>query len=81
MPKRPYKIRELLKKLKPYGIENLTGKRGKGSERILFKPNTPGSKQGPQIPIKDHGPGTEISTQVIASILRRFSIDDKEFWK
>ncbi len=58
MPKRPFKLRELLKKLKPYGIRTLARKRGKGSEIILLKPNAPGSKQGPQYPIKNHGPGT-----------------------
>lgn len=81
MPKCPCKIRELLKRLKPYGIVRLEKKRGKGSERILLKPNAPGSKQGPQFPIKDHGPGTEISIQVIDAILRHFGIDDKEFWE
>lgn len=53
-------------------------KRGKGSERILLKPNKPGSKQGPQYPIKDHGKDTEISIPVINAILRRFMI--KDFW-
>jgi hypothetical protein len=81
MPKRPYKLRELLKKLKPYGIVSLTEKRGKGSERILLKPNAPGSKKGPQYPIKNHGLGTEITKQVIDAILRRFGIDKKDFWK
>lgn len=80
MPKRPLKLRELLKKLKPYGITTLS-KRGKGSEIILVKPNSPGSKQGPQYPIKDHGPGTEISIPVINAILRRFDIDPNEFWE
>lgn len=47
---------------------------------MLLKPNAPGSKQGSQYPIKDHGPGTEISIPVINAILRRFEIDKKEFW-
>jgi len=81
MPKCSLKLRELLKKLKSYGIATLSRKRGKGSEIILIRPNAPGSKQGPQFPVKDHGPGTEISIPVITAILRRFSIDDKEFWK
>lgn len=80
MPKRPLKLRELQKKLKPYGITSLTQKRGKGSEIILLKPNAPGSKQGPQYPIKNHGPGTEISKPVINKVLERFDIDSKEFW-
>jgi hypothetical protein len=81
MPKRPLTLRELLKKLKSYGIRSLAQERGKGSERILLKPNAPGSKKGPQYPIKDHGLGTEISKPVIAAILSRFDIDAKEFWK
>ncbi|MBU1056100.1 MAG: type II toxin-antitoxin system HicA family toxin [Proteobacteria bacterium] len=80
MPKRPYTIRELLKKLKTYGIVIIPSKRGKGSEVILLKPNKPGSKQGPQIPIKNHGPSTEIHYPVIMSILRRFGINPKDFW-
>ena len=81
MPKRPFKLRELLKKLKPYGIRTLDRKHGKGSEIILLKPNAPGSKQGPQYPIKNHGPGTELSIPVINSVLKRFEIDSKEFWE
>lgn len=80
MPKRPYTIRELLKKLKSYGVVAMKRKRGKGSELVLLKPNKPGSKQGPQIPIKNHGPSTEIYFQTILAILRRFNIDPKDFW-
>ncbi|MGB5158037.1 hypothetical protein [Desulfobacterium sp. N47] len=74
-----YKIESgLLKTDKKHNI--MQGKRGKGSEVILLKPNKPGSKQGPQIPIKNHGPSTEIHYPVIISILRRFGIDPKDFW-
>lgn len=79
MPKGPLKLRELLKKLKPYSIIVMP-KRGKGSESILVKPKEPGSHKGPQYPIKNHGQGTEISKQVIEAILRRFEIDPGEFW-
>jgi hypothetical protein len=81
MPKGPLKLRELLKRLKPYGVKSFPSKRGKGSEIILVKPDAPGSKKGPQYPIKNHGLGTEISKPVIARILDRFDIDAKEFWK
>jgi hypothetical protein len=77
--KRPFPLRELLKRLKPYGIEVLT-KRGKGSEIILLKPNKPESRQGPQYPIKNHGPSTEISIPVIKALLRRFDIPEGDFW-
>jgi hypothetical protein len=80
MSKRPYSIRALLKKLKPYGIVTMQRKRGKGSELILIKPESPESNKGPQIPIKNHGSSTEIHYQTILSILRRFNIDPKNFW-
>lgn len=80
MPTHPFKLREVLVKLKPFGIVSLK-KRGKGSERILLRPNEPNSKKGPQYPIKDHGPGTEITVPVINAILRRFNIDEEEFWE
>ena len=79
MSKHPFKLRDLLIKLKPYGVKSLT-KRGKGSERILLRPIVPNSKQGPQYAIKDHGAGTEILIPVVEAILRRFQIDKKEFW-
>ena len=78
--KTPLKLRELLKRLKRYGIEPMSQKRGKGSEIILLKPNSPGSKKGPQYPIKNHGSNTEISIPVINAVLRRFDIDKEAFW-
>ena len=79
MSKRPFQLRELLQRLKPYGIVVLA-KRGKGSESILLKPNEPESRKGAQYPIKNHGPSTEISIPVIQAILRRFGIDDNDLW-
>jgi len=78
LAKGPLKVRELLKRLKPYGIVLMSKKRGKGSERILLQPVEPGSSKGPQYPIKDHGKDTEIKLPVINAILRRFGIND--FW-
>ena len=77
---RPLKYWELLQKLAPFGIIEAPS-RGKGSERILIKPLTPGSLKGPQYPIKHHGAGTEISIPVIKAVLRRFNIRAEEFWK
>lgn len=79
MPKGPLTLRDLLKKLKKYGIV-ARYRRGKGSEIILLKPSAPGSTQGPQYPIKNHGPGTLIKLPVVLAALRRFNIDPTEFW-
>lgn len=81
MPKRPLKLRELLKRLKPHNVIMMPATRGKGSESILFRPESPGSDKGPQYPIKNHGMGTEIHVPVINAILRRFQINQREFWE
>jgi len=78
--KRPLPLKDLLKKLKPYGIIVMARKRGKGSELILLKPVSEGSKQGLQFPIKNHGKSTEIYIPVITALLRRFGIDPYDFW-
>ena len=80
MPKSALKLRELLTRFRPYGVITIVN-RGKGSEIILLKPSEPGSKKGPQVPIKNHGPGTEIPIPVILSVLRRFNINPDDFWK
>lgn len=54
--------------------------RGKGSEIILLKPESEGSMKGPQYPIKNHGKKTTIHVPVIKAALRRFEIDEDEFW-
>jgi len=81
MPLKPHplKYRELLAKLKKYGVIELPH-RGKGSERILLKPKEPGSFKGPQFPIKYHGESTEIKKPVITAILNRFGIPKEDFW-
>lgn len=76
--KKPLKVKELIKKLKFYGVVVME-KRGKGSELILLKPLKKGSKKGPQYPIKCHGMGDEVKIPVINAILRRFGIDN--FWE
>lgn len=73
-------LRVFVKKLKKYGIKVLTRK-GKGSEIILLKPNFPDSRQGPQYPIKNHGDKTMIKRPVIKAALRRFGIDENDFWQ
>jgi hypothetical protein len=61
MPKSALKLRELLRRLQPFGVVPVED-RGKGSEIILLQPQTPGSVKEPQFPIKNHGMGTEIIT-------------------
>ncbi len=80
MPK-PMRLRELLKALKQFGVQQLPSSRGKGSEIILIKPVGDDPTKGPQIPVKDHGKRTEVSVPVIKTILRRFGIPEKDFWK
>ena len=80
MSKHPLKYRDLLAKLKPYGIVPLK-KRGKGSEVVLLKPEGPGAKRGPMITIKHHADSTEIYLPVVKAVLRRFGIDEDEFWQ
>jgi len=79
MHKRPLRFRELIEKLKPFGIV-VMARRGKGSEVILLKPDGSGSNRGPQYPIKHHGDSTELSIPVINAALRRFNIDPASFW-
>jgi len=79
MPKGPLPLKKFIKRLKEFGVITMH-KRGKGSEIILVKPNEEGSMQGPQYPIKNHGENTEIYGPVIKAALRRFGIDEKEFW-
>ena len=80
MRKKRLKHRELLKRLKKFGvIEDKS--RGKGSECILFiDRGFKGIIQGPQTPIKYRGENTEYSIKVIDSIIRTFDIDPDEFW-
>lgn len=81
MPKHPgsLPLRKVLKKFKAFGIVEMPG-RGKGSEIILLKPNSPGSKQGPQYPLKKHGDNTPIYRPHIKAACRRFGIDEDDFW-
>jgi hypothetical protein len=53
----PLQNRELFKKLAPFGVIKLPG-RGKGSEAILLKETSPGSRKGPMYTIS----GTKTAT-------------------
>ena len=76
----PLKHRELLKRLRGFGVVEVKG--GKGSERILGMQGglEAGKYKGPQITIKDHGGGTMHSVRVVDAVLRRFAIRPEDFW-
>jgi hypothetical protein len=79
MPKKPLRLGDLLRRLKKFGVVPLE-RRGKGSELVLLMPEAEGAKKGELITIKNHGKRTEIYIPVILSILRRFNIDQDDFW-
>jgi len=81
MPNRtPLPLKDFLKKLKNFGVVTMSRSRGKGSEIILLKPSSEGSLKGAQYPIKNHGKKTIIHIPVIKAALRRFKIDEDDFW-
>jgi hypothetical protein len=77
--RKPLRLRELLARLRKFDVEAIP-RRGKGSEIILLRPTEPGSRRGPQYPIKNHGEGTEITLPVIKACLRQLGIPEDEFW-
>jgi len=70
----PLPLREFLRRLRSFGIEEHPGT----NHLILLLPRVPGTKQGPQFPIKRKG---EVDVPIIAACLRRFDIDPDEFWR
>lgn len=70
---RPYKYRELVKKLRKYDRRfQVFENRGKGSERIIYHPDVNGRPESH--PVKCHGENTELRKGVISSIIRRFDL-------
>ena len=80
MPRRlsPLKIQTLPRKLGKLGVQVIPD-RGKGSHVMLLKPEKPGSKKGPQRPVKNHGKNTEFSVGAITRILRLLEIEKSDF--
>jgi hypothetical protein len=74
----PLRYAELRRRLKQFGVIEMAG-RGKGSERVFFKPD-PDTGKGPQHSVKCHGENTEIRVGSIVKILLRFAIDADLFW-
>jgi len=73
----PLPLRELLSRLAGYGVVHHRGRK----HLILVKPTGRDPHKGPQYPVTDHGPATEIGVPVIRACLRRFGIDPDDFWK
>ena len=80
MPKKPLRVSELIKRLKPFGVVVLA-RRGKGSETVLLMPNAPDSKKGELYTLPNHGKKTEVYVSMIDALLRRFGITPDDFWK
>ena len=68
------KHRDLIKKLKPLGIIELK-RRGKGSERMLYREST-----NDDYPITFHGKKQEHSVGMLKAIKRRFGLTDDDIW-
>lgn len=79
MPKGPVRFKDLIKALKPYGVEVKKG--GKGSETILQLPLSSGSNKGPQHTLKKHGTNPEISVRRIEALLNTFGIPEDAVWR
>ena len=81
MPKK-LKAKEFLRRLTDFGvIVHPNPARGKGSEIVLLKPNSPDSLQGPQFTLPHHGSGRDLKDGIVLACLRRFGIDKDEFLK
>jgi len=82
MSKPPAELRynQFLKQLKAFGVIEIEN-RGKGSEKYLVRPTTPGTTKGPSYTIRCHGKGDKVKAGTMRACLRRLQIDPKEFWE
>jgi hypothetical protein len=72
---RPYKFRELVRKLRAYDpLFEVHVREGKGSHRMLYHPNVDGRAEA--YPLKCHGENTEIAVCYIRNIIRRFKLPE-----
>ena len=72
----PLRYRELIECLKGFGVIEIRS--GRGSRRMLYKPDVEGLKQS--YPIHVHSEHDEVDIHIIRAILRRFKIPEDEFW-
>lgn len=73
---RPLRYRELVNRLKVFGVIEKTGK---GSVRMLFKLDVEGLRRS--YPIHPHSEHHEFGPPIIRAILRRFKIAEESFWE
>jgi predicted RNA binding protein YcfA (HicA-like mRNA interferase family) len=73
---RPLRYRDLVNRLKAFGVVE---KIGKGSVRMLFKPDVEGLRRS--YPIHPHSEHHEFGPPIIRAILRRFKIPEDSFWE
>ena len=73
---KPLRYRELLYRLKKFGVQE---KIGKGSRRILYHPNINGNPAFGAI--HPHSEHYEFSRKVVKITRRRFNIPIEEFYK
>jgi hypothetical protein len=78
MRKSPLRFKDLLKRLRPYGVKVKKG--GKGSETILQRPVSRGSTAGPQFTMKKHGKNPEIDWRVIEALCEDLGIPETAIW-
>jgi len=69
---RVLKVREFTRRMEQLGV---TVKRGKGSERKLFRPGYH------LYTIKAHGEGQDVYPHVVKSACGRMGIDPEDFWQ
>jgi len=69
---------EFLKRLKTFGVVEILN-RGKGSERYLVRPISPGTNKGPSYTIRCHGSGNTVKAGTMAACLGRLQTNPKDF--
>ena len=71
---KPYKFRDLVKRLKAYDKRFEFLMRGKGSHRMIYHPDILGRPVS--YPVKCHGRNEEIDKPYVRDIIRAFSLPE-----
>lgn len=71
-----------IRRLKDFGvIEHPKLARGKGSELVVYRPESSNSLKSQIFTLIDHGMGKDVGYGLVNACLRRFDIDKDEFFK